>query len=151
MQTMYDTLKRFEQKYAHLKKKGMLVKGLNLIDPKRKKHVIQIVRPLIFDNRQIPRSFEGLEIKSVIQGDLPKEFNVNRTRPDWHKYEYIWAPERFEKFVDRCSEEIKVAFNDPSMSRKQMLSALCFGDFDAHKQKVELLVREGKLPAYSKN
>ncbi len=148
---MYDTLKRFELKYGHLKKKGMHVKGLSLIDPKRKKHVIQIVRPLIFDNRQLPKSFEGLEVKSVIQGDLPKEFNVNRNRPDWHKYEYIWAPERFEKFVDRCSSQIKEAFNDPSMSRQQMLSALCFGDFDAHKEKVNLLIKEGKLPAYSKN
>jgi len=148
---MYDTLKRFELKYAHLKKKGMTVKGLNLIDPKRKKHVIQITRPLIFDNRQIPKSFEGLEIKSVIQGDLPKEFNVNRTRPDWTKYEYIWAPERFEKFVDRCSAELREAFNDPDMNRQQMLSALCFGDFEAHKIKCDQMIKDGKIPAYSKN
>jgi len=37
------------------------------------------------------------------------------------------------------------------MNRGQMLSALCFGDFEAHKQKCEQMVKDGKIPAYSKN
>ena len=104
---LYETLDRFEKKFASLKKKGLRVNGLKMIDPKRKKHVINISRPLVFDNRLLPKSFEGLEVKAVISGDLPMEFSVDRTRPDWQKKEYIWAPERFENYVDRCSDDIK--------------------------------------------
>ena len=96
--SLYETLERFEKKFSLLKKKGLRVNGLKMIDPKRKKHVIDVSRPLVFDNRQLPKSFEGLEIKAVISGDLPMEFKIDRTKPDWQKKEYIWAPERFEHF-----------------------------------------------------
>jgi len=148
---MKDTIKNFEQKFAHLKKNGLKVDGLYILDPKKKNPVIQISRPLIFDNRELPKRFDGFNIKSKIQGEMPKEFTVNRSRPDWHKFEYIWAPERFEKFVDRCGKEIKTKLNNPTMSRKEMLDALCFGDFQEHKNKSMQLIKEGKLPAYQKN
>jgi len=148
---LYDTLERFEKKFAALKKKGLKVNGLTMIDPKRKKHVINISRPLLFDTRQIPKSYEGLEVKAIISGDLPMEFNVDRTKPDWHKKEYIWAPERFEKYVDRCGDEIKKQLGNPKMTRDEMLSALCFGDFEAHKKKTQEMIKEGKLPSYRKN
>ena len=147
---MYDTLKRFETKFSHLKKFGLRVNGLAMIDPKKKTHVIQISRPLIFDNRLIPKRFEGLDVKSKIQGDLPFEFTINREQVDWHKREYIWAPERFVKFVDRCSAEIKGKLQNPDMNKKEMLAALCFGNFEAHKLKCEQLIKEGKIPAYTK-
>jgi hypothetical protein len=76
---------------------------------------------------------------------------VNRNKPDWFKKEYIWAPERFEKFVERCSDEIRKDLGDPNMSKKEMLDALCFGDFKEHKKKVNQLIKEGKLPSYSGN
>ena len=148
---LYDTLERFEKKFGHLKKKGLRINGLKMIDPKRKKHVIDVSRPLIFDNRLIPKSFEGLDVKMIIHGDLPTEFKIDRTNPDWQKKEYIWAPERFEHFVDRCSIEIKKQLGNLNMTRDEMLSALCFGDYEAHKKKTELLVSEGKLPGYSTN
>ena len=148
---LYDTLDRFEKKFAHLKKKGLRVNGLKMIDPKRKKHVIDISRPLLFDNRQLPKIFEGLDVKAVVSGDLPVEFTIDRTKPDWQKKEYVWAPERFEKYVDRCGDEIKKKLGDPKMTREDMLSALCFGDFKAHKEKTQLLIKEGKLPNYHKN
>ena len=148
---LYDTLERFEKKFGHLKKKGLRINGLKMIDPKRKKHVIDVSRPLIFDNRLIPKSFEGLDVKMIIHGDLPTEFKIDRTHPDWQKKEYIWAPERFEHFVDRCSIEIKKQLGNLNMTRDEMLSALCFGDYEAHKKKTELLVSEGKLPGYSTN
>ena len=147
---LYDTLDRFEKKFAFLKKKGLRVNGLKMIDPKRKKHVIDISRPLVFDNRLIPKSFEGLDVKTVIHGELPKEFSVDRTKPDWTKHEYIWAPERFENFVDRCSDEIKKQLGNKEMTRDEMLSALCFGDFPEHKKKVDILIKEGKVPKFSK-
>ena len=148
---LYDTLDRFEKKFAHLKKKGLRVNGLKMIDPKRKKHVIDISRPLLFDNRQLPKIFEGLDVKAVVSGDLPAEFAIDRTKPDWQKKEYVWAPERFEKYVDRCGDEIKKKLGDPKMSREDMLSALCFGDYKAHKEKTKQLIKEGKLPDYHKN
>jgi hypothetical protein len=146
---MYDILKKFEEKYALLKKKGMQVEGLSLIDPKRKKHVINISKPFLFDNRKLPKRYEGLDIKSRIQGELPLEFNINREIPDWHKKDFIWAPERFEQYVDRCAAEICKKFDDPKMTREDMLDALCFGNFEEHKAKCELMVKEGKIPAFT--
>lgn len=148
---LYDTLDRFEKKFGHLKKKGLRINGLKMIDPKRKKHVIDVSRPLVFDNRLLPKSFEGLDVKAVIHGDLPTEFNIDRTQPDWSKKQYIWAPERFEQYVDRCSDDIKKKLGDPKMSRDEMLSALAFGDFQAHKAKTTELIREGKLPRFAAN
>ena len=148
---LYDTLERFEKKFGHLKKKGLRINGLKMIDPKRKKHVIDVSRPLIFDNRLLPKSFEGLDVKAIIHGDLPTEFKIDRTIPDWQKKVYIWAPERFEHFVDRCYTEIKKQLGNLNMTRDEMLSALCFGDYVAHKEKTEQLVKEGKLPGYSTN
>ena len=145
---LYETLERFEKKFSSLKKMGLRVNGLRMIDPKRKKHVIDISRPLVFDNRALPKTFEGLDVKSVIHGELPKEFVINRTNPDWSKKEYIWAPERFEKFVDRCPDEIKKKLGNPAMTRDEMLSALCFGDYKEHKRKTDGLIKEGKLPKY---
>ena len=37
------------------------------------------------------------------------------------------------------------------MSRDEVLSALCFGDYEAHKVKTQQMITEGKLPAYGKN
>ncbi len=148
---LYDTLERFEKKFGYLKKKGLRINGLKMIDPKRKKHVIDVSRPLIFDNRLLPKSFEGLDVKAIIHGELPSEFKIDRTNPDWQKKQYIWAPERFEHFVDRCSTEIKKQLGNLNMTRDEMLSALCFGDYVAHKEKTNQLVKEGKLPEYSSN
>lgn len=150
---MFEILKSFESKYGHLKKKGLVIEGLAMVDPKKKKHVIRISRPLLFDNRQLPKKFEGLEIKTTIKLDeqLPSEFKVDRSKPDWHKKEYIWAPERFEKYVNRCAEEITKNLGSQKMSKKEILDALCFGDFKEHKKKVDQLIKEGKLPAYNNN
>ena len=143
---MYDSLKRFEQKYGHLKKLGLRINGLVMIDPKRKSHAIDLSRPLVFDSRLLPKKFEGLLVKSKIYGELPAEFNVNR-----EKREYVWAPERFEKYVDRCGAEIKKKLNNPAMDRNEMLSALCFGDYEEHKVKYNSLIQQGKFVAYSEN
>ena len=45
---MFEILKNFETKYGHLKKKGLTIEGLAMVDVKKKKHVIKISRPLIF-------------------------------------------------------------------------------------------------------
>lgn len=143
---MFDILKNFESKYGSLRKKGLRIEGLNMIDPKRKKHVIMISKPFLFDNRQLPKSYEGLEIKSKIEGGLPEEFKVDPT-----KKEYVWSPKRFENFVDKHQDEIRKKLGNPGMSREEMLDALAFGSFEEHKRKCIELVKEGKIAAFELN
>ena len=148
---MYRTLENFKERFKHLEKKGLRIIGIKLIDPIKKTHVIEISRPIIFDSRAIPDRYEGLKIKRRIHGSLPEEFQIDRDSVDWHKREYVWAPERFEKFVNRESETIRKTLGDPEMSKEDMLNAICFGNFQAHKEKVEKLIAEGKLPAFNKS
>ncbi len=145
---MFEILKNFETKFGSLKKKGLRIEGLTMIDPKRKKHVINISKPFLFDNRLLPKSYEGLDIKSKIEGGLPEEFKIDR---EGITKDYLWAPSKFEKYVDRCSEEIKKQFNNPNMSRAEMLDALAFGSFEDHITKTKTLIAEGKIPAISLN
>ena len=146
---MYRTLENFKERYKHLEKKGLRILGIKLVDPEKKTHVIEISRPLIFDSRVIPDRYEGLRVKRRIHGALPEEFQIDRDAVDWHKKEYVWAPERFEKYVDRNADKIRKKLGDPNMSREDMLDALCFGNFQEHKKKVDLLIAEGKLPPYT--
>lgn len=142
---MFEILKDFESKYASLKKKGLRVEGMNMIDPKRKKHVIMISKPFVFDNRSLPKIYQGIEVKSKIEGVLPDEFKVEAGKA------YVWAPQNFERFVDRCAAEIRKTFNSPQMSREDMLDALAFGNFEEHKKKCTQLMQEGKIPAFKMN
>ena len=148
---MFDILKRFDDKFAPLKKKGLKIEGLKMIDPKKRTHVINVSKPFIFDNRGLPKKYEGLSIKGKINGNLPEEFAIDRSKPDWMKHQYIWAPERFEKFVDRCGEQIRKELGNPIMTKKEMLDALCFGDFEEHKKTTKKLIKEGKVPAFRVN
>ncbi len=145
---MFEILKNFESKFGSLKKKGLRIEGLTMIDPKRKKHVINISKPFLFDNRLLPKTYEGLDIKSKIEGGLPEEFKIDK---EAITKDYLWAPNKFEKYVDRCSEDIKKQFGNPNMSRTEMLDALAFGSFEDHKQKTLNLIKEGKIPAISLN
>jgi hypothetical protein len=148
---MFEVLKDFETKYAPLKKKGLKVTGLSLVDAKRKKHAIMVSKPFLFDNRKLPKVYLGLAIKSRIEGVLPTEFQIDRTNPDWSKMNYIWAPERFEAYVDRCQDELKVYFQNPNMTKQEILDALCFGNFAEHKEKSLQMIKDGKIPAYTNN
>ena len=143
---MFQILKNFEAKYGNLKKKGLRIEGLNMIDPKRKKHVILISKPFLFDNRSLPKIYEGLEVKAKIEGELPEEF-----KPTALKKEYTWAPKKFEVFVDRCAGEIRKKFNNPNMSRQEMLDALAFGNFEEHKKKSIQMMQDGKIPPFELN
>jgi hypothetical protein len=145
---MFEILKSFESKFGSLKKKGLRIEGLTMIDPKRKKHVINITKPFLFDNRLLPKTYEGLDIKSKIEGGLPEEFKIEK---EALIKEYLWAPSKFEKYVDRCSEDIKKQFGNPAMSRKEMLDALAFGNFEDHIKKSTALMLEGKIPAFKLN
>ena len=145
---MFEILKSFESKFGSLKKKGLRIEGLSMIDPKRKKHVIMISKPFLFDNRLLPKTYEGLDIKSKIEGGLPEEFKIEK---EAIKKDYLWAPFKFEQYVDRCSADITKQFNNPDMSRAEMLDALAFGSFEEHKKKTLTLMQEGKIPTFKLN
>lgn len=142
---MFSILNHFQSKYKPLVKEGLKIEGLSMVDPKRKKHVIMISKPFVFDNRKLPKIYDGLAIKSKIEGDLPIEFKVDERK------EYIWAPQRFENYVDRCSDEIRKKLKNPVMTREEMLDALAFGDFNEHKKKYSQLVSEGKIVPFTSN
>ena len=120
-----------------------------VVDHARRKNAISVSKPFIFDNRNIPTSFDGIQVKKRIVGEMPIEFQIDRTQPDWHKKEYIWAPERFELFIDRALGEIKDKLGDSRLTREEALDAVCFGNFEEHARKVKMLVRQGKVPAYN--
>ena len=146
---MLQILTRFKEKYKPLLKKGLIIEGLVVVDHARRKNAISVSKPFIFDNRNIPTSFDGIQVKKRIVGEMPIEFQIDRTQPDWHKKEYIWAPERFELFVDRALGEIKDKLGDSRLTREEALDAVCFGNFEEHARKVKMLVRQGKVPAYN--
>ena len=146
---MLQILQRFKDKYKHLEKKGLIIEGMVVVDHARRQNAISLSKPFVFDSRLIPKKFEGIQVKKRIVGEMPKEFQIDRTQTDWHKKSFIWAPERFELFVDRCGAEIRKELGDSNLSREEMLDALCFGDFLEHKEKIDRLVRNGKVPAFT--
>lgn len=146
---MLQILTRFKKKYKPLLKKGLIIEGMVVVDHARRKNAISVSKPFIFDNRNIPTSFDGIQVKKRIVGEMPIEFQIDRTQPDWHKKEYIWAPERFELFVDRALGEIKDKLGDSRLTREEALDAVCFGNFEEHARKVKMLVRQGKVPSYN--
>ncbi|MBD80756.1 MAG: hypothetical protein CL840_17710 [Crocinitomicaceae bacterium] len=147
---MLQILTRFKEKYKPLLKKGLVIEGMVVIDHARRKNAISVSKPFIFDNRNIPKSFDGIQVKKRITGEMPVEFQIDRSQPDWHKREYIWAPERFEQFVDRAIVEIREKLGEADLNREEALDAICFGDFEEHSRKVKRLIREGKVPSYNK-
>lgn len=141
---MLDVLERFGKKYAHLKAKGLRVDGLAEIDSVRKYKVIKVSKPFIFDNREIPDKFEGIKLQKRISGELPDEFRSNEET-------FIWSPDKYEKFVDRCADQIKASLGEEEMTRAEMLDAVCGGNFDAHVTKVTQWAKEGKIPPLKLN
>jgi hypothetical protein len=145
---MLDILARFKEKYKHLEKKGLIIEGMVVIDHSKRQTALEVSRPFLFDNRLLPKKFDGLSIKRKIHGELPEEFQIDRSAADWHKRDYIWAPERFELYVDRCADLISHKLGLDNPTREDLLDALCFGDYTEHCEKTTILIRQGKVPAF---
>lgn len=133
---------KFKNKYGYLSKYGLKIEGIaNLIDDI---DVISVDYPFIFDKRKLPQTFMGLDVRGGSY-PLPHEFeNINSDN------EYVWAYQRFEEYVDNHSELIRKTLNNPTMIRDEMLDALCFGDFIAHKQMCIKWEAEGIIPKWNK-
>ena len=132
----------FTSRYAHLKKYGLKIQGeANLIGDV---NVISISTPFIFDNRLLPNKFMGLTVrKGINEKDLPDDFkNIDKEK------EYIWAYQRFETFVDNHIDLIRQKLGNTDMTKDEILDAICFGDFKAHKAQCLKSEMEGKIPKW---
>lgn len=129
---MYDVYKRFEERYGYLKKLGVTFEGVQMIDPIKRKQAIVLTRPFLFDCRLLPKRYEGVDIKVRIHGSLPEEFKC--TGPN----DYVFAPEKFEKYVAKNLSFLRTYFEKPEMTKEDLLDALAFGDFEKHKKQVLL-------------
>jgi hypothetical protein len=131
----------FKKQFGHLQKAGLEVHGIaNLIGDH---NVISISTPLIFNRTKLPEKFMGLDLREGI-AELPKEFlNANNDK------EYIWAYQRFEEYIDNHADLIRDVLLNPEMKKDEMLDALCFGDFNRHKEKCIEWEKEGKIPKWA--
>lgn len=138
-----EILSAFQRQYGHLTKCGLTIVGVT--DKGSGKPVISLTTPFIFDHRRIPRSFRGATLSVGFQeSDLPKEFQVSDI-----SREYIWAYQRFEKFVDDNQELIRTTLKKPEMTRGEMLDAICHGDFEKHKLQCIHWEEVGKIPKWT--
>jgi len=133
-------LSKFKEEYGNIPRLEILGKGIY--------HggtwVISVKYPFIFDKRKIPKSFLGVDIRGgTPNGDLPEEFQICNT-----KKEYVWAPERYEKFVDKYMEKIKRELGSLNIDRLEILSALCGQDFNEHIQQCKEWESKGIIPSY---
>lgn len=140
-----DTIiKEFKKQFGHLEKYGLEIGGVvHLIGDH---NVISISTPFIFDRTKLPKQFMGLDLRDGnVETDLPNEFKIS----DSNK-EYIWAYQRFEEYVDNNADHIRNTLHNPAMTREHMLNALCFGNFEKHKQDCIRWEREGTIPKWTK-
>src|SRR6187551_654533 len=117
---------RFRQEFGHLP--GISIDGPGI--PHGGGWAIGVTHDVIFDRRWLPRRYLGVHVRPGIRLPLPKEF-ANQQYPTG----YAWSPPNFERFVDRCADEIRRRLGSPNMSRDEMLHALVgmpFEKFVAH-------------------
>jgi hypothetical protein len=106
--------------------------------------VIPVLRSFVYDRRDdpVPASYLGLVVRqSYDSDDLPEEFRLG---PD--RMGYVWAPFRYERYVDRCTIEIATLLGQPKMHRSEILDAICpTGDFKKWIRQYEEWVTQGKI------
>jgi len=138
------TIKEFYEQYGYLSEHGLKVNGIaHLIDDYQ---VISIQTPFIFDRTKLPKQFNGFDIRNgTPENEMPTEFQIPAD-----SNEYIWASQRFEEYVDKHTDLIRKTLGNPSMTRSEMLDALCFGNFEEHKSMCIKWERDGIIPKWTK-
>jgi hypothetical protein len=137
-----EIIEEFKKQYGYLSKYGLQINGIgNLIAGY---NVISISTPFIFDRTKLPEKFMGLDLRNgTNENEMPMEFqNIDKDK------EYIWAYQRFEDYVDNHHDLIRKTLDNPGMTRDEMLNALCFGDFNNHKELCIKWENEGKIPKW---
>lgn len=88
-----------------------------------KEIVVSITRPFIFDGRQLPRYYMGLRIDTEIPiNEIPKALRKKEGWSDTRLYK------KYEKYVDRDIDKIRLEMDNPNMTREEVLDALCPGN-----------------------
>ena len=105
--------------------------------------VIDVRYPFIFDRRTLPEHHLGVRLHKLSQPPLPPEF-ANQHYPDG----YVWSPPNFERFVDRCANEIRQRLGKPTMSRAEMLHALVGTPFEEFVARCREWVKKGSIPPF---
>jgi len=104
---------------------------------------IGVSYPFVFDRRLIPERYLGVDVRGGAQMPLPPEFE-GQTYPNG----YVWSPPNFERFVDRCADEIRQRLGQPNMTREEMLHALIGCPFAEHLSNCRRWVKEGVVPPF---
>jgi hypothetical protein len=105
--------------------------------------VIGVSRPFIFDRRLLPNTYLGVGVRTTARPPLPQEFQGQK-----YPQGYVWSPPNYERFVDRCANEIRERLGNPTMTRTEMLNALVGRPFEEHLAACRRWVKEGKIPPF---
>ena len=86
---------------------------------------ITVFHDFIFDNRLVPKTFNGIEVLNVTQDDTyPKgHFETSKEHPSLE----FESPKKYELFVDNNIELIREKLKSKSLSKKEALDALTGG------------------------
>lgn len=80
-----------------------------------------VTHPFIFDNRLIPKEYNGLEvINAILSSTLPKVFNPEKELPLWE----VESPHNYVRFVDDNISLIRKELRNTSMSKLEALNAI---------------------------
>ena len=132
-----DVIDRFQAEYGRLK--GVTITGPGVYHCGE--WIIRLTHPFIFDRRTLPLHYLGVRILSGRAPPLPPEFE-GQTLPQ----AYVWAPTNFERFVDRCGDEVRGQLGRPDLTREEMLDALLGFSFEEHRKRYRDAVCKGMLP-----
>ncbi|MBL0065340.1 MAG: hypothetical protein IPP38_09990 [Bacteroidetes bacterium] len=95
----------------------------------------------MFDIRRIPKTFEGIDVKDITVGTVPKEFTGSNLALPWFE---IFSPVNYVRFVDNNINAIRDRLKEPKWSKMEVLDALTGGfqkyEFKCKKAKHEMLV-----------
>lgn len=105
--------------------------------------VIGVSHPFVFDRRLIPARYLGVDVRGRARMPLPPEFE-GQTHPTG----YVWSPPNFERFVDRCADDIREQLGQSDMTREEMLHALIGCPFADHLSNCRRWVKEGVIPPF---
>lgn len=87
---------------------------------------ITVTHNFIFENRLIPKEFQGIEVRNVtLCISFPAEFPDPET--DSQPIEVYYAPERYIAFVKRKLTAIRKKLKRPDLSEEEALDALTGG------------------------
>lgn len=86
------------------------------------------------DHRKIPKFYKGIKVEVVVRDDTePDEFKFDDGTKDFYTLEEINFPQRYIDYVLDNKEKIRKKLGDETMTIKDMLDALYWGDFDKYK------------------